>query len=506
MIVDPATRQVPEALEDRPRYGATDRYRTAVLLAIVVAAAYLLIVIRAVASSSYDTWGGYVVAPFFFFAAAPILRRMLKKVEPDRWIRNAVMIGLFAKLIGAYARFYTNEYLIGRGDSIVYDRHGRLVAEEFRHFVFGGEAYQNSIPDLIGTEFIRFLVSIVYTVIGSTRIGGFVVFSFMSFWGLYLFYRAYAIAMPDGLRRRYAVLVFFLPSMVFWPSSVGKEAWMTTMLGLGAYGLARLVTRQRFAYLMIAASVAGTGIVRPHVATIYLVGLGAALMLNRASGGAGKFKKILGLVFFAIVAGLLMRQLQSFFGLEEGLDAQAVFDKTTARSSQGGSQFDANQPTSIADLPWAVVTVLFRPFLYEAGSAAGAFTALEGTVLLGMFFWNVPRLIRLPGMAIVRPYVGFVVAYVLVFVFAFSAVSNFGILARQRTQLLPIVVVVLTIPIAPRLRTRELLSQRADERRRAADAEVAAATPAPAARAAPGRTSGADRRIAGRRSPPIRGR
>jgi len=254
--------------------------------------------------------------------------------------------------------------------------------------------------------------------------------------------------------------VFFLPSMVFWPSSVGKEAWMTTMLGLGAYGLARLLTQKRFAYVAIIAATAGLTIVRPHVAAIYAAGMAGAFLLRRTKGGGGKVRKVLGLIVLAVVVGLVMRQLQSFFGLEEGLDAQEVFERTADRSAQGGSRFDANQPTSIVDLPWALVTVLFRPFLFEARTAAGAFTALEGTVLLGLFAWSIPRLVRLPRMVIARPYVGFVLIYSLVFVFAFSSISNFGILARQRTQLLPIAVVALTVPIDARFRSRRDLTNR----------------------------------------------
>lgn len=441
---------------DLRRTGSEERYRTAVFLGVLAAAAYLVIVIFAVSVSSYDTWGGLVIAPFLFFLGAPILRRLVMKVEPDQWIRQVIFFGYAAKLLSSYARFYTNEYILGKGDAFIYHQHASAISAEFRQFIFGGPAYQEAIADLAGTEFIRLLLSLVYMVTGPTRLGGFVVFSFMSFWGLYLFYRAYSIAMPDGLNRRYAVLVFFLPSMLFWPSSVGKEAWMTTMLGLGSYGLARLLTQRRFAYLPILASLAGLGIVRPHVAAIFGAGLMSAFVLRRSTGSGKTTKKILGLVVMAIAAGLLLSQLQSFFGLEEGLDAQDVFERTTERSAQGGSQFDAAQPTTVTGLPWAIVTVLFRPFLYEAGSAAGLFTALEGTVLLVLFMWNAPRLARLPALIISKPYVGYVVIYSLIFTFAFSAVSNFGILARQRTQLFPMVAVVLTLPIEGTPRTRGL--------------------------------------------------
>ncbi len=447
-----------------PRRDGIDHYRTAMVLGFLLAVGYLAAVMTFVQFTTFQIWGGLVIGPVPFAIAAPFLHRHLTRVESDPWIRNLVMIGFGAKLVFSYVRFATNEFVLGRGDSIVYHNNAVAVSAEFRNFVFGGPAFERSIPDIIGTEFIRLLLSIVYTFIGDSRLAGFALFSFMSFWGLFLFYRAFAIAVPDGLRRRYAVLVFFLPSTLFWPSSVGKEAWMTTMLGLGAYGLARLLTGSRLAYPLILAAVAGMTVVRPHVSAIYLVGLGAAFVLRRSSGGAGGAgRKIVGLLVLSITAGLVLQQLQGFFGLEEGLDANAAFEKASSRSTQGGSQFEGAQPTSPAGIPWALVTVLFRPFPFEAGSFAALFTSLEGTILLIMFVWNLPRLFRLPVSVITRPYLGFVATYVLVFCFAFSAIGNFGILARQRTQLFPIAVATLCIPFESRLRTRYDLYRRQDD-------------------------------------------
>ena len=365
--------------------------------------------------------------------------------------------GSLRQAAGAFARYYANQYIFGLGDAYGYYLAGSAISEEFRNLVFGGPAFQLFVPDLTGTRFIRLLTALPYVVTGPTHPGGYVIFSFMSFWGLYLFYRAFCIAVPDGLRRRYAVLVFLLPSVVFWPSSIGKEAWLTTMLGIGAYGLARLLTQQRYAYILLLVSLAGAGIVRPHVGALLGAAAGAAFVLRRSTGQGATTKKVLGLLLLALVGAIVLSQVRSFFDIESAFDVQEVFDETARRSSQGGSQFETVQPTSISGLPWAAVTVLFRPFLIEAGSAGALVTALEGTVLLALFVWNLPRLARLPGLMISRPYVAFAAVYTLMFVFSFSAISNFGILARQRTQVFPIVIVLLSIPLEQRLRTRSEL-------------------------------------------------
>jgi len=44
----------------------------------------------------------------------------------------------------------------------------------------------------------------------------------------------------------------------------------------------------------------------------------------------------------------------------------------------------------------------------------------------------------------------FIMVYLALFVFAFSTIANFGILARERTQLLPFFLVLLAIPAGRR--------------------------------------------------------
>jgi hypothetical protein len=45
------------------------------------------------------------------------------------------------------------------------------------------------------------------------------------------------------------------------------------------------------------------------------------------------------------------------------------------------------------------------------------------------------------------PYVAFALVYSAGFIIAFSSIANFGILVRQRVQLLPLYVVLLSIPL-----------------------------------------------------------
>jgi hypothetical protein len=57
-----------------------------------------------------------------------------------------------------------------------------------------------------------------------------------------------------------------------------------------------------------------------------------------------------------------------------------------------------------------------------------------------------PRLLRLPKYIFQVPYVAYALTYTVMFVIAFSSISNFGILTRQRTQVLPLALVMLVLP------------------------------------------------------------
>ena len=152
----------------------------------------------------------------------------------------------------------------------MYKRQGALLAESFRagHFAL-------PFSPITGTNFIRVVTGAVYTVFGPTRLGGYMAFGWFSFLGLFLFYRAFTIAMPEGRSRTYARLVFFLPSLVFWPSGIGKEAWMVFALGVAAFGAARLLSGSTVRGIVIAGLGAWmAAMVRPHVAG--LIGLAIA--------------------------------------------------------------------------------------------------------------------------------------------------------------------------------------------------------------------------------------
>jgi hypothetical protein len=410
------------------------------LVGVVGVAAYIGALTWAINEGDSDLWGALVLFPVLVAISVPLLRRVARAEGDPRMLR-LILLALVVKLSGAFVRYYlTIDLYGGLADAASYANHGARLAESYRQGIFSGLEVGRSIP---GTGFVRVLTGLVFTVTGPTRLGGFLIFSWFAFWGLYFFYRAFRIAAPEADYRRYALFVFFLPSLVFWPSSIGKEAWMVLTLGLSAYGAARVLSSRPGGYVVLGLGLVGAGLVRPHMSALVCAGVVIAYALRRrpqTQPALGSLGRVVGLVILLGVTSVVVTQVEDFFGTEEeGIRAaEEVFDSTEDQTSQGGSEFEARRVRSPADLPMATLGVLFRPLPFDAHNAQALLASIESTLLLMLFVFWWRRMVRIPKEMFRNPYVLFALVFTAGFVVAFSTFSNFGLLARQRVQVLPL--------------------------------------------------------------------
>jgi hypothetical protein len=155
-------------------------------------------------------------------------------------------------------------------------------------------------------------------------------------------------------------------------------------------------------------------------------------------------------VVIVVASLVVVGKVQSYFGLKN-LDVQSVTQQlktTRATTAEGNSAFTPPNAQSPLGYPEAAVTVLFRPFPFEAKSSTVLVSSGEGLLLLGLAVASWRRLRRLPHFLVRNPYVMFAFVYCALFILAFASFSNFGILARERTQMLPMALVLLALPLA----------------------------------------------------------
>jgi hypothetical protein len=399
--------------------------------------------------TSYTVWGGLWVAPVLIVLSLPVAGRAARLDGPA--IGRIVLLAAVTKVLAAPLLRYWVAFSLygGASDAALYHRSGTELAPLFRDGIYQG------LGRISGTRFVEILTGQVYTVTGPTRLGGFMVFSWLSFLGLYLFYRAFRTVYPDGDGRRYALLVFFFPTLLFWPSSIGKEAVMIFFLGAAAFGAAQLLSGRFRGLVSLGLGLWGAAVVRPHMALILAAALVVATPIAVLRGAAStelrqrsRLSSAVLLLGLVLAGSTLIGVAEQFFGVESlnTQTAQEKIDETTRRLGESGSAFSGFSPNNPVGFVLSGVTVLFRPFPFEARNPQALLTSLEGVALLGFCAMSLRRVIRLPADAIRRPYVAFALVYVFAFVYAFSSLHNFGILARQRSQLLPVLFVLLCLP------------------------------------------------------------
>lgn len=367
-----------------------------------------------------------IVAAALTAASLPALvREARRQGDPSLlWI-------LFAahqlRLLGAVANDYGIAHGILRGkiDAENYHRAGLELARRIRSGSF--DLRLGSKP---GEQSMRVQAGIVHLLVGPSRLAAFLVYSSLGFWGLFFFYRAFLVGVPDGDARLYLLLLCFLPTLVLLPSLISKQAWMLFSLGLASLGAAHLLTGEERKGLALA--LAGTGlaaVVRPHIAALFAISLAlssAPLLRGRPAVRNAAVASTAALV--AVAAKYAHR-----WGVQPSGSLASLLRQAGAKSNYGGSAFDPATPTKLQDVPFAVATVLFRPHPFEAQNARVRIASLESVFLAGL---TVARLRSLAA-APTSPYGRFALAFTSLFTLAYSGVGNFGLLVLHRTQVLP---------------------------------------------------------------------
>lgn len=394
-----------------------------------------------------DLWGAVAIPIILCFLTIPFAR--LVEERRGSGLANIVTIALVAKMVGAYMRYLLAYHVYGGNDSGRYHEAGVRIANEY---LDGERSVSSLIPTSFGTRFIEELNGIVALLTGRSLLASFMVFSWLGFLGLWAFVAAIRRAVPDVDIRLYALLVFFLPSSLFWPSSLGKEAWMLFGLGLFATGAARVLTYQTRGLIYLGAGVLATAMVRPHVTVIALSCFTLALFLIRGRQGRA-LSPVLTLVTVASIAGaaaFASGPLEQILPRsDEGFSA--VLEATSERSSQGGSEIEVSTPNSPLEYPVAFLTVMFRPLPFEVRTFTQFLSSLESAALLTLVILWRRRIFGAVGRIVGDPYLRFAVLYTLAFAFAWSSVGNLGIMARQRVQVLPFLLILLCwSPVATR--------------------------------------------------------
>ena len=418
----------------------------------------------------FDAWSGILALTVLVALTIPVLNWLARR-EGDPRLAHMLMWGMAATVFGVLLRyFFVTVIYNDSADAGKYSSGASQLASLLKQGTFttvppGLESFPAE------SQRIGVVLAVVYLFTGTSRWAGSIVFAWFAFGGRLLLWRALRRAVPEADDKRYLMFLLFFPSLIYWPASIGKEALMFLALGVLSFAAAQLLAERVSAgsIALFVAGLAGLLFIRPHLAAIGVAALGVASIVGTLGGiGQGaKLKstavRVVALGVLVVAAVVVFSQTAKFFGTaDEGAGVTSILDKTRSQTSIGGSAFAAPAVSTPLDVPWAIVTVIFRPFLWEASGASTLVAALESLALVGLVVTGWRRLVGGLKLSLRRPYLVFVLTFTGAFIMAFSYIGNFGILARQRSIMLALIFVFLATP--PIEKGRGLLLNRSGRR------------------------------------------
>ena len=264
-----------------------------------------------------------------------------------------------------------------------------------------------------------------------------------------MFWRAMRRIVTPPEDRLYLILLMVMPSIVYWPSSLGKESVVIFALGMASLGYARSCTGSPLSGgVLTLAGIALCTFVRPHVAIVIVVGIAVASLLQKRASGT-IVNTVLTIVLLVPAGYFAVHQASSYFhgNVTSSAGVTNQLDAAGKRTAQGGSQCldcEAVTPANPANFPYAALTVLVRPFPWESPSIQEFATSIESMFIAFLLIKNGRR--ALGQLRRDNPYAIFALVNLMVFIVLFSNFNNFGILARQRTQIAPFLFLFLALP------------------------------------------------------------
>jgi hypothetical protein len=400
----------------------------------------------------------YAAGIFILIAALAVNGALVMHVSrEDGELRRIMSVGLFVKLAGAALYLTLMLHYYHGGDLFAYYNYGSEIAKNIHEYgeigALHGEMAFNSHTAWNGTTFLIIATGGLFSIVGPTLTGAVLIFSSFAYWGSYLYWKAFTRAFPGADRYLAATLLFFMPSLVFWTATLGKDAIIYFFISLVTYGLCiALYGARSRAILAMAAGILGVGVLRPHIASILALTLSVVFLVSKNRRGfAGLLSRIALVPLLLVGTFYATYSAKQKLGITETKGAEEIASSWSSVTNQGGSGFESG---SLAKRLILSPMLAFRPFPWEINSLQTALASAEGSFLL-IFLWGHRRsLKRSIQQWRSDPFVTFILLFSLETSAALaSAFSNFGLLARERVMFTPLL--ILLIPAYLQLPARQ---------------------------------------------------
>jgi hypothetical protein len=295
----------------------------------------------------------------------------------------------------------------------------------------------------------------------------------LSYLAKLLIYRALRAEFPPEMHRTILVASMLVPSAVFWTSALLKEPVMMVFFGPLFLALRWFLEGRRLLLATAISLIAGTVVwlLKPYVLLSLAVAGSLWIIWQRVlrRGGSVVVKPVYLVLGLALGVGAFTgagRWLPQVEG--RSLTSAMTDQRHVSATVAGGSNYyleeegittsppeaEAALGQQLALAPLALVTALFRPFIFEARNAVQAINSIETAWVLFAFVQILRRqsLRTIVSRVTASPTLMFCLAFTVVLALGTGlSTSNLGTLSRYRAPMMPFFVLALLILRKPAL-------------------------------------------------------
>lgn len=305
---------------------------------------------------------------------------------------------------------------------------------------FSWDALRFSVNGTLNT---RYLARIHHIIVPfsyhATKMG----FSMLGLMGIYQFYRASVFYLQKEDPRLLWILGF-MPTILFWSSTVSKDApslFFVSLYTLGVTGWYRTKKSTYAAYIFV--GILLTMMLRPWYGLVLLLPL--PLLLIRLRGNIGL--RLLAFSIILLCAKPVTTMLSSTFQITQSEELFETRNVLIGGFTGGGSSIQSQDISSFAGLslalPYGIISALFRPFIWEATNFFSLLCSLENSFLLML---TVCAIFRTRLRELFEPFILWMFTLLMLWASLYGMVAyNLGSLSRYRLQIMPIFIGLLLL-------------------------------------------------------------
>jgi len=383
-----------------------------------------------------------------------VVSALLRSYPDDE--RGLLWVSYAAHVVSALSMVVIVHSAYGGGDMFAYFRVGSFFAERLRaDFVDMAPRlleilFQRSeplpMPGIAGgsnTGSMQALSGFICLLAQDSLYAAGVMIASASFVAKLVLFNAMKAGLPDVRGPRVAIACMLVPSAVFWSSGLIKEPIAIVGLSVMVFGGHLAVHRDRWFTGLVCVLGGGlmTGLFKGYLLPPFGIGAGF-FYVSRAIFASGReirprylFLAALLALVSILVTGAAMPHFAPDAFQDEALASQAIGQRVT-----GGSNYSFGEGSLVSQLPLALITVLYRPFIFEASNVLMFVNALEtlAATVLTVIALSRTSFSATVRYVLARPALCFCFGFVLTLgVGVGLTTTNMGTLSRYRVPLVP---------------------------------------------------------------------